>query len=240
MEDLKIKTDFNLSTGDWFHLVAKGGFGAIPFVGGLAAEFFAAIIKSPLSKRTENWIITMYEELKSLEEKVEGFKIEKLSENEVFITMLLNASQIAVRTHREEKLKALRTAVLNSALPNSIEEDKQLIFLRILDNLTVLDLDILREIYNYYMRPTDHYFQFVIIRNFKDKGIEETMVEQSFCFLAANGLIDQKVPNPEKIGGVDGKPRPIQYFKNSLGPCFLSFIGLPLTPSQEEIKDESR
>lgn len=49
---------------------------------------------------------------------------------------------------KEEKLEALRNAVLNSALKSSIEEDMQLMFLNLLDSFTVYHLKILMLIYN--------------------------------------------------------------------------------------------
>jgi hypothetical protein len=55
----------------------------------------------------------------------------------------MQASQIALRNHQQGKLDALRNAVLNAALPNSPQEDEQMIFLRLIDQLTPWHLRVL-------------------------------------------------------------------------------------------------
>ena len=129
--------------GDIAHSTAKAGLSQIPFAGGAAAELFALVIAPPLEKRRDEWMASIADELQSLEEKVEGFKLEDLSENDVFITTVLHASQIALRNHQQEKLEALRNAVLNSAMPNPPDEDLQLIWLNYIDDMTTWHLRIL-------------------------------------------------------------------------------------------------
>jgi len=102
------------------------------------------VIAPPLTKRCDEWMNSIAEGLKELEEKVEGFKIEELSKNEIFITTIMQASQAAVRNHQKEKLEALRNAVLNAALPNAPEEDLQMIFLGSIDSLTTWHVRILK------------------------------------------------------------------------------------------------
>ena len=48
-----------------------------------------------------------------------------LQENEKFFTTLVHASNTAIRNHEEEKLNALRNAVLNSALPGAPSDTMQ-------------------------------------------------------------------------------------------------------------------
>jgi hypothetical protein len=131
-------------TGDLAHTVAKAGLSAIPVIGGPAAEIFSAIIVPPLSKRRDEWIASIDKDLKTLEEKVDNFNIEGLSQNEMFITTAMHASQAAIRNHQKEKLKALRNAVLNAALPSAPEEDIQLMFLNFVDIFTPWHLRILK------------------------------------------------------------------------------------------------
>jgi hypothetical protein len=82
--------------------------------------------------------------LKELEEKIQGFSFEKLSENEVFVTTAMYATTIAIRNHQDEKIEALRNAVLNAALPSAPEEDLQLMFLSFVDAFTPWHLRILK------------------------------------------------------------------------------------------------
>lgn len=130
--------------GDIAHAIAKAGISGIPVIGGPVAEIFSLIIVPPLSKRRDKWIESIAEDLKKLEEKVSGFKIEELSENDAFITAVTHATQVAIRNHHHEKLEALRNAVLNAALPNAPEEDLQLMFLEFVDTLTPWHLRVLK------------------------------------------------------------------------------------------------
>lgn len=132
------------SAGDIAHKIVKAGLSAVPLAGGPAAELFNAIITPPLAKRRNKWIESIAEGLKQLEEKVEGFSVESLSENEMFITTVMHATQSAIRNHQEEKLEALRNAILNAATPNPPEEDLQMMFLNWVDELTPWYLRILK------------------------------------------------------------------------------------------------
>jgi hypothetical protein len=54
------------------------------------------------------------------------------------------AAQAAIRTHDQEKLDALRNAVLNTALGKEPDKDRQAIFLSLLDRLQPAHLRILK------------------------------------------------------------------------------------------------
>jgi len=131
-----IKKDLEMSVGDYAHAGVRAGLSTAPFLGGPLAEFFSVVVAPPLEKRRTAWLVEIFSRLKMLEEKVEGFKIENLAQNEVFISTLLYATQAAMRTHQDEKLAALRNAVINSAIRSSIDENLQLMFLNLVDRYT--------------------------------------------------------------------------------------------------------
>jgi hypothetical protein len=132
------------SAGDVIHALTKATISKIPIAGAHAAEIFALIVTPPLERRRDEWIESIGEGLKELAQKVEGFKLEDLAENEAFITTVTHATQAAIRNHQKEKLEALRNAVLNAALPNPLEQDMQLMFLIYVDTLTTWHLTILK------------------------------------------------------------------------------------------------
>lgn len=132
------------NVGDLAHTGVKAALSAIPVLGSSAAEIFSSIITPPLSKRRDEWVQSIAKKLIILEEKVDGFKIENLSQNQMFITTVLHASQVAIRNHQKEKLEALRNAILNAALPTAPEEDIQLMFLNFIDTLTPWHLRLLK------------------------------------------------------------------------------------------------
>jgi len=138
-----IKKDLEMSVGDYAHAGVKAGLSTAPFLGGPLAEFFSVVVAPPLEKRRSEWLIEIFSRLKMLEEKVEGFKIESLAQNEVFISTLLYATQVAMRTHQREKLVSLRNAVINSAIRPTLDENLQLMFLNLVDRYTRWHLIIL-------------------------------------------------------------------------------------------------
>lgn len=129
--------------GDVGHAITKGVLSTIPIVGGSAAEIFSLILEPPITKRRDTFLISIYEELQSLNEKLEDFNIEELVKNEIFITSLTHAVPVAVKNHQIEKITALKNVVLNSALPNAPDEDKQLMFLDFIDSFTSWHLKLL-------------------------------------------------------------------------------------------------
>lgn len=132
------------SKGDFVLALTKAGISNIPLLGAPLSELMSLLIASPLEKRKEQWLNDIAERLLVVEEKISGFSIAELADNEQFITCVTTASQIALRNHQKEKLEALKNAVLNSACDIDIEENLQLMFLNIIDRYTPWHLNILR------------------------------------------------------------------------------------------------
>jgi hypothetical protein len=130
--------------GDTVHAVVKAGIGAIPVPGaGAAAELGALIFQAPIERRADLWARQLLREIRRLEKKVEGFRAEQLRDREEFITVAMYASQAAIRNHDQEKLAALRAAVLNAALDESPDDGERLTFIRLVEDLTPWHLKIL-------------------------------------------------------------------------------------------------
>jgi hypothetical protein len=140
------------SAGDYLHTATKAGLSLIPHVGGPAAEFFSLVLAPPLERRRDAWLEDLYRRFRQLEEKVESFRFEDLQHNEAFVSATLQATQAALRTHEQQKLEALGNAVLNVALGRTADEEKQLVFLGLIDIFTVTHLEILRLFAN----PSDY------------------------------------------------------------------------------------
>ena len=66
-------------------------------------------------RRRAKWLEQLAEAVNEVQKKVAELTPEKLSANDVFISTALHAAEIASRTHQDEKLKALRNTVVNSA-----------------------------------------------------------------------------------------------------------------------------
>ena len=122
--------------GDALHKALKTGFGSMPEYGAPLAALFDTIFTAPIEKRKQEWFKHLGEVITEIQNKIDDISPEKLSKNEIFINTALRASQIALRTHREEKIKILKNAIFNSASTNAPAEDIQAIFLNYIDEFT--------------------------------------------------------------------------------------------------------
>lgn len=129
--------------GDVGHAVVKAIAAAVPTAGGPAAVLLETVFAPPLERRREKWFQRVADAIDELQNKIADLTPEKLSENDLFVTVALEATQIALRNHHEEKLEALKNALLHSAMPNRPDEQLQLMYLRFIDELTPLHLVVL-------------------------------------------------------------------------------------------------
>jgi hypothetical protein len=130
------------SKTDAAHALVKAGLSAIPVIGGPAVELFQYVVQPPLERRREAWMAEVGEKLKELEDQ--GLKLEDLQANEQFISAVMHASQLALRTHQTAKLEALRNAVVHVAKGQAPEEAIQHLFFGFVDSFTELHLRILK------------------------------------------------------------------------------------------------
>jgi hypothetical protein len=106
------------------------------------------LILAPATERRDQWINEyLSKAVQTIAEKATPSVIENLSTNEPFLTVVLQATSIALRNHQKEKLEALRNAVVNSVLPSSADDDIKLMFLDLVDELKVSHLRLLRMLY---------------------------------------------------------------------------------------------
>lgn len=127
---------------DVAHAVARAGLGVIPFGGTAAVELLTAIVTPSLETRRTAWMEEVGDALRRLELDMD-IVLEDLQQREPFIDVALEASQIAIKTSSEEKRRALRNAILNSALPDPPEESLQKMFLSFIDTLTIWHIKLL-------------------------------------------------------------------------------------------------
>lgn len=120
--------------GDVSRAAARGLMAMVPF-GNVASELWA-LLGPPVSQRRDRWLEDLERRLHELEGKIDGFRFDDLGQNEQFVSATLQATQSALRTHQEEKLEALRNAVLNVATGRSPDEDQQTMFLSYIDELS--------------------------------------------------------------------------------------------------------
>lgn len=121
--------------------LVKGALQAIPIAGGLLAEVVNLFV-NPAEKRKERWLMEVSSAIENVHKEV-GLVPDVLQKDERFISLLYQATQIALRNHREEKIRALREALEATAKGDMPEEDTAFQFLRYVDELSVTHLRVL-------------------------------------------------------------------------------------------------
>ena len=118
---------------------------AIPLIEEYIKDFVVNnLIISPATKRRDQWINEyLSKAVQTIAEKATPSVVENLSNNEFFLTVVIQATSIALRNHQKEKLKALRNVIVNSILSTSVDDDIKLLFLDLVDELKISQLCLL-------------------------------------------------------------------------------------------------
>lgn len=132
---------------DKIHKIAKIGVAAVStgasFVTAipltpLATNLFDIAVKPPVQQRVNNWLNELADRISKLE-----YDFEELSKNPLFITGLMQAMQIIMRNHQEEKKEALKNAVINMAKPAFTDDNISLMFMSWIDVFTIWHIRVL-------------------------------------------------------------------------------------------------
>jgi hypothetical protein len=130
------------SSGEEIAEVAiKGAISMIPVVGGLIAELGSCLI-SPLDKRKRAWSEEVEKALKELSTNYERLP-DSLAEDPAFVTALLKATTVALATHQEAKIRALRNFVVAVGAKTLPEDELQQALLRLLEDFSVGHLEVI-------------------------------------------------------------------------------------------------
>ena len=121
---------------DVFDSSVKAVISQIPGV----SQFYNDFVKSPWQKRLNKFLEALVADIERLQEQMRG---QVNLDNPSFQTTLMNALQIVIKNHQQEKIDALRNMVLNSALPNAPMDDIQFMFLNLIDEFTTWHLTLL-------------------------------------------------------------------------------------------------
>jgi len=130
MEKLDLNPDTRLEPApgrtefDWTVSAARVGALAFPFLGSGVALF--DLITAPLrTKRLSDWLEQLRQCVNELSQKVATLTPASLAGDEAFNAAFFQAAQTVLRTHQQEKLDALRNAVVNVALGGESNADRQ-------------------------------------------------------------------------------------------------------------------
>jgi hypothetical protein len=192
--------------GDRALALGKAAVAGVPLVGGSIAELLG-LVRSPLTKRLEAWCDQVNGALAQLREQREGLDPDSLASNDEFVSAVQHATQIAMRTHQQEKIDALRNAVLNVAAGTAPGDDLQLMFLGFVDAFTPLHLRILRffrDPYAYYKRAHGADLSPFAFSHASPAGV----LEKTFTKLGSNRPFCRQIVKDLETAGLLGSDRP--------------------------------
>ena len=104
------------------------------------SQLYNDFVKSPSEKRLNKFLEALVADLERLKVETGG---QVNLDNPSFQTTLMNALQIVMKNHQEEKILALKNAVLNSSFIHPIDDDLQFMFLHWIDEFTPSHLKVL-------------------------------------------------------------------------------------------------
>lgn len=117
---------------------------AVPGAGYALGELVKHYIGEPLEKRREEWFARIGEGVIELQSRFEAFDPASLDQNEEFISVVYEATQIAMKTSHEEKREALRNTILNTALGFVLDDVVRGSFMDYVDRFSPLHIKALR------------------------------------------------------------------------------------------------
>ena len=168
---------------------------------------------------------------KKLDEQ-KGFNLEELKNNDTFIDIVMHASQVALRNSQQEKLQALRNAVINSALPNTLEESVQQMFVNFIDTLTVWHIKLLDLVSDpeAWAKRHHHTFPSLMVGGFStilESAFPELKGRQSFYDQLGKDLAYQGLANIESFHVTTTGRTLTQKRTTELGDRFMKLISDP-------------
>lgn len=207
------------SATDVAHALTKAALSTIPVAGGPAVELFQLAVQQPIEKRRVRWMEEVGVRLQKLE--TEGVKVEDLQHNEQFVSAVLQATQIAVRTHSAEKLRALQAALDNIARGQAPEEAMQAMFFSFIDSMPALQLRVLAIFSAPQVPPgiSTGGLSTVLEHNIPELRGKRDLYDQLWKDLWARGLVNTDGLHTTMSGNGLASQR-----TSALGEAFLSFI----------------
>lgn len=200
--------------GDAVHSGIHGTLSSIPLVGGALSTVFSFGVKSPLTARRDNFIISLDDRLKKLE-KEGKVSLESLLIDDEFLDIAAQSIPIVIQNSSPEKINALRNAIINTALQIEIDKDSKFLYLNFINELTQTQIKILKIFINpdehiekLFQNGTKNSQDMIIINVVKDLqkllNIDKTIYDISLKRLEIDGLIDlTDKPPGMPIGGYD-------------------------------------
>ncbi len=218
--------------------LVRAAVSVVPLAGGPAGELIDLVIQPVTNRRGDAW----FERLGSAVDELRANAVDMrtLAENEPLVTVILNATTAAARTHEEEKLRALRNAIVNAALALGPDEHTQMMFVRFVDEFTSVHLQLLA----YLRDPSGWYAAHDLARPDIYMGPRTELLEGAFPALRGRAEFYRQLLNelgarglcqPNMLSGMVSAQGLWDPATTPLGNTFLDFISRPATADDGDI-----
>ncbi len=131
------------SKGDLAEDIARRGLSLVPGLGAPAAALIDVVFAPALEKRRIQWLNELAELVSDLQARDPALTVASLSADDEWIDAAVAATRIALGTAREEKWRALKSALAHVALRDEPDHDLSSTFLNLIDVLTPSHLRVL-------------------------------------------------------------------------------------------------
>lgn len=206
---------------DYAHALAKTIIASVPrWWAAPASELFSLVIASPIEKRRDEFLEDIAWVVRETAARVDDLQPEKLAQNDAFVSAVIYAARIAISTHQREKLDALRNAVLNVALSKTVEEEKHIVFLHLIEVFSVTHFEILRLFANRSIFPAAR------MRELRER---RALTDPMVIDLNDRGLLVDPRPYVSRNREPTDSLTLQQWTLSPLGNEFLMFIAVPKT-----------
>lgn len=125
-------------------IAGKTAVSAIPVGGALVTSIYDAVKNNCLEKRQKKWQEALENRISKME-----VTLDDLGNSEIFTTAIIKATEVAMKTSSEEKLKYLANATANSYEGN-IDETRFYLYMGLIERYTARHISIMKK----YISPT--------------------------------------------------------------------------------------
>jgi hypothetical protein len=125
----------------------RAGIGAVPVLGSSLVEFLAFVVGDPAQERRDDFMKETLERVLELESEFDQLDKDALRGNEQFRATFIQATRLSTQAASEEKRTLLQNAILNSAILD-IEENQRQILMQFLERITPLHAAVLKVLDN--------------------------------------------------------------------------------------------
>lgn len=203
---------------------------AVPFIGGSLQILLDDVLTPSLQKRRQAWLVMLGTIVDEVQTRMADFDPTVLEANDQFVSSVLQASRIAVNTHRDEKLLPLRNALVNLAVGERQTDLVSARFLRFVDEFEPEHFLVLR----YAISPGKWYSDKGIPKGSHYTGARSTILEDArlpvdgdhlnlvLRDLQSNGLADTGM-----LRGMVTETALWDAFATQLGKQPIDFVTIP-------------